>query len=81
MSATGVFPSFVTRMVHVGESSGNLPEGFEKTVQYYDKEIPRIVGEVFAILEPLIIVILGLAVAFLAFVVFLPLTELFQRIG
>jgi type II secretory pathway component PulF len=71
----------MVRMVHVGESSGNLADGFGKTCQYYDKEIPRIVSQVFAILEPLIIITLGISVMFLAFVVFMPLTQLLQKIG
>jgi type IV pilus assembly protein PilC len=81
LATTNVFPSFMIRMVHVGETSGSLSEGFSKTCAFYDKEIPRRVEGIFAILEPMIIVILGLSVMFLAFVVFMPLTQLFQKVG
>jgi len=81
LSGTGVFPSFMIRMVHVGENAGDLADGFDKTCKFYDKEIPRIISTVFAILEPLIIVGLGVAVMALAFIVFLPLTQLLQKVG
>ncbi|MBU1113241.1 MAG: type II secretion system F family protein [Candidatus Omnitrophica bacterium] len=81
LSGTNAFPSFMVRMVHVGESAGNLADGFSKTCKFYDKEIPRLIGAVFSILEPLIIVFLGVAVMGLAFVVFLPLTQLLQKVG
>jgi len=81
LSGTNVFPSFMVRMVHVGENAGDLAEGFNKTCKFYDKEIPRIISAVFAILEPLIIVGLGVAVMALAFIVFLPLTQILQNVG
>ncbi|MCF7907605.1 MAG: type II secretion system F family protein [Candidatus Omnitrophica bacterium] len=81
LSGTNVFPSFMVRMVHVGENAGDLSEGFNKTCKFYDKEIPRIISAVFAILEPLIIVGLGVAVMALAFIVFLPLTQLLSKVG
>ncbi len=81
LAGTNAFPSFMVRMIHVGENAGDLADGFNKTCKFYDKEIPRIIGTVFAILEPLIIVFLGVAVLGLAFVVFLPLTQLLQKVG
>ncbi|MDD3296527.1 MAG: type II secretion system F family protein [Candidatus Omnitrophica bacterium] len=81
LATTNVFPSFMVRMVHVGETSGSLAEGFTKTCKFYDKETPRKIEGIFAILEPMIIIILGLSVMFLALVVFMPLTQLFQKVG
>jgi type IV pilus assembly protein PilC len=80
-SVTKVFPSFLVRMVEVGERSGNLVEGFSKAHDYYNKEIPRVIKRIFTLLEPLLIVVMGIVVGGITLSVFLPLVKMSQALG
>ncbi len=78
---TKVFPSLLVRMVEVGERSGNLPDAFKNVYEFYDKEIPRVIKQIFTLLEPLMIVLMGVLVGGIALAVFLPLVRMTQSIG
>lgn len=67
------FPVLVTRMVAVGETSGTLEDTVAKISEYYDSEVPKTIKQVFAIMEPLLIVIMGIGVGFVAFSIFIPI--------
>lgn len=67
------FPPLVTRMVGVGETSGTLEDTVAKISQYYDNEVPKTINQVFAVMEPLLIVIMGIGVGFVAFSIFIPI--------
>lgn len=74
----GVFPNNLIRMIYVGESSGSLPAAFTKARQHYDREVPHMMQTVFSVLEPLLIVVMGVVVGSIALIVILPLVELMQ---
>lgn len=76
LKKSGIFPPVVTRMISAGESSGNLDETLEKVSQYFDRELPLAVKRTFAILEPLIIVILAVIVLGAALSMFLALYKM-----
>lgn len=80
-SLNTVFPPFLIRMIEVGERSGNLLEGFRRVSEYYDKEIPRLIKRIFTLLEPMLIVFMGVVVGGIALSVFLPLVRMTQSIG
>lgn len=80
-SLTKAFPSFLVRMVEVGEHSGNLADGFKNIFDAYDKEIPRIIKRIFVLFEPLLIFVLGIVVGGIAIAVFLPLIKMTQAVG
>ncbi|MDP8216972.1 MAG: type II secretion system F family protein [Candidatus Kaelpia imicola] len=67
------FPPLVTRMISVGESSGTLEETVRKVSEYYDSEVPKTISRVFSLMEPLLLVIMGLGVGFVAFSIFVPM--------
>ncbi len=67
------FPALVTRMVAVGETSGSLEDTVAKISEYYDSEVPKTINQVFALMEPLLIVIMGIGVGFVAFSIFIPI--------
>lgn len=67
------FPALVTRMVAVGEASGTLEDTVAKISQYYDREVPKAINQVFALMEPLLIVLMGIGVGFVAFSIFIPI--------
>jgi type IV pilus assembly protein PilC len=67
------FPPLVIRMIAVGESTGGLGETVGKVSSYYDSEVPKTIDQVFTLMEPLMIVIMGVGVGFVAFSIFLPM--------
>lgn len=77
----GQFPDIVIRMINVGEQSGSLTETLEKVNQYYDKEVPAMIRKMFAILEPMMIVIMGVVVGGIAMAVFLPMIKMMSTLG
>ncbi|MFH1776399.1 MAG: type II secretion system F family protein [Candidatus Omnitrophota bacterium] len=81
MAETGVFPVLVLRMVSVGEQAGVLGESLDKVNSFYDREIPDTIRAIFAIIEPMMIVIMGVMVALIALSIFLPLVKIVESIG
>jgi type II secretory pathway component PulF len=70
------FPSYVADMVTVGESSGNLEEMLDTVSTYYDTRAKQRVASLTAMIEPLIIVIMGMVIAFILVSILLPLFEM-----
>jgi len=66
-------PPFVVQMIKVGEETGKLDTTLVEIVNFYQKEITNIVNNIMTIIEPILIIILGLGVAFLAISVLSPM--------
>jgi type IV pilus assembly protein PilC len=66
-------PPFVVQMIATGEETGELDEVLEEVVKFYRQDIDRMVERLPNVIEPLLILILGLGVAVLAVSVFIPL--------
>ncbi len=66
-------PAFVVQMVQVGEETGKLDKNLLEIVNFYNKEIKRAVETFTALLEPVLIIFLGIVVAFMAISVIEPL--------
>ena len=81
LQETGAFPPMLIRMVFVGESTGTVDRTMEKVTEFYDREIPATVKRLFAILEPLIIVVLAAVVLLVALSIFVPLYSSLGRVG
>lgn len=81
LAESGQFPGLVLQMVAVGERTGSLEESLEKAREFYDREVPRAVDQLFSILEPALIVILGGIVAAVALGIYLPIYNVIQQIG
>lgn len=73
---TEVFPAYVADMVSVGESSGNLEAMLTSVSEYYETNANQKIAALTAMVEPLIIVILGAVVAFILVSIMLPLFEM-----
>ncbi len=67
------FPPFVVQMIQVGEETGTLDKNLMEIVNFYNKEIKRAIATFTALLEPVLIIILGVFVALLAVSVIEPL--------
>jgi type IV pilus assembly protein PilC len=75
------FPPLVLRMIQVGETTGQLDKSLSKVSQYYDKEVPAAIKKMFAIFEPMLIIMMGGIVLFIALSIFLPVYKLTSNIG
>jgi len=66
-------PPFVVQMIQVGEETGTLDKNLVQIVSFYNKEIKRAIETFTALLEPILIIVLGVGIAFLAFSVIQPI--------
>jgi len=76
LKRSGEFPPIVTHMIAVGEKSGQLEDMLFKIADAYDAQVDARLIALTSILEPLIIVIMGLVVGFIVFSIMLPMLQL-----
>jgi MSHA biogenesis protein MshG len=77
-SAAGVFTPLVIQMLQVGEETGNIDEMLDEVGDFYEREVDYDVANISALIEPIMIVALGLMVVILALGVFLPMWEIYR---
>jgi len=73
---TNLLPRSVVQMISSGEESGKLAEVLSDISQYYQKELKNIIRAVTALIEPLMIVLMGVIVGFIAMSIILPIFKL-----
>lgn len=73
---TKIFPAYVADMVAVGETSGNIEEMLANVSNYYETDANRRIAALTAMVEPLIIVVMALVIAFILVSILLPLFEM-----
>lgn len=71
-----VFPKIVSQMIKVGEETGKVDEIFLKLAEYFESETDHMVKNLTVAIEPIILVILGIGVAFLVISIILPIYKL-----
>src|SRR5579862_5329571 len=76
MENTGLFPNMVNQMIAVGEESGSLDEMSGKVATFYEAEVDNAVDAMSSLLEPLIMLILGVLVGGLVIAMYLPIFNL-----
>jgi type IV pilus assembly protein PilC len=76
MENTGLFPNMVNQMIAVGEESGSLDEMSAKVAEFYEAEVDNAVDAMSSLLEPMIMVILGVLVGGLVIAMYLPIFKL-----
>lgn len=76
MRATELFPNMMLQMSSIGEESGSLGDMLNKAAEFYEDEVDNAVGRLSAMMEPIIIVILGLVIGTLLVAMYLPLFNL-----
>lgn len=76
MENTGLFPNMVVQMIAVGEESGSLDEMAGKVADFYEADVDAAVDGLSSLLEPLIMVILGVLVGGLVIAMYLPIFKL-----
>lgn len=76
MRSTGVFPSLAIQMTAIGEESGALDSMLDKVATYYEDEVDNMVDNLTALMEPLIMGVLGVIVGGLVIAMYLPIFKL-----
>lgn len=76
MASTKLFPNMVIQMISVGEASGRLAEMLNKVADYYEEEVNSIVDNLSTLIEPLIILILGVIVGTFVIAMYLPIFKM-----
>jgi type IV pilus assembly protein PilC len=80
LAASGVFPGMVTQMISVGESTGALDAMLSKIADFYEDEVDEAVANLMSLLEPVIIVFLGVTIGGIVVARDLPLFTRIQQI-
>jgi type IV pilus assembly protein PilC len=81
LQASGVFPAMVCQMIAVGESTGALDAMLEKIADFYDEEVDQAVENLTAMIEPMMIVFLGVVIGGLIVAMYLPIFKLAGAVG
>ncbi|MCY4754100.1 type II secretion system F family protein [Pelomonas aquatica] len=78
MQTTGIFPTMVLQMASIGEESGSLDHMLAKAAEFYEDEVDEAVKGLSALMEPFIIVILGVLIGGIVVSMYLPIFKLGQ---
>ena len=81
LRATKVCDAIVVNMVDVGEETGDLDKMLMKIADNYDSDVDVLVGSLISILEPVMVVVLGVIVAFIVIALFMPMVALIQSVS
>ncbi|PHS12439.1 MAG: type II secretion system protein F [Kangiella sp.] len=78
MTSTGVFPNMVVQMVAIGEESGSIDAMLSKVADIYEQQVDDMVDGLSALLEPIIMAVLGVLVGGLIIAMYLPIFQMGQ---
>lgn len=81
LTETKIFPTMVTSMIEVGEETGDLPEMLTQIADVYDEEVDNSISSLTAMVQPLMIVVLAVAVILIVLALFLPFITIMQSFG
>ena len=76
MKASGMFPPVVVQMVAAGEETGELESLLLHVSDYYDSQVDHTIKNLVALIEPVLILVMGSVVAFMALGIFMPMWDL-----
>jgi type IV pilus assembly protein PilC len=76
MENTGIFPNMVVQMIAVGEESGSLDTMSAKVAEFYEAEVDNAVDSMSSLMEPMIMVVLGVLVGGMVIAMYLPIFKL-----
>jgi general secretion pathway protein F len=80
LKRSGEFPALVTHMIAVGERSGEMEEMLRRIGHIYDGEVDRVITRFTSLLEPIMILIMGVLVFFIVVAILLPIFEMGQMV-
>jgi type IV pilus assembly protein PilC len=81
LEASGIFPPMVVQMIQVGESTGALDSMLNKIADFYDEDVDNLVSNLTAMMEPMIMMFLGVILGGLIIAMYLPIFKLGSAVG
>jgi type IV pilus assembly protein PilC len=81
MQQSGLFPNMAVQMVAIGEESGSLDQMCAKVADFFEEEVDNLVDNLSALMEPMIMCVLGVLVGGLVVAMYLPIFKLGEVVG
>lgn len=81
LTKSGVFPPVVCRMIGVGEQTGQLEKMLSKIADFYEEQVDAAVSALMSLIEPIVIVFLGVVIGGIVISLFLPIFKITELIG
>lgn len=74
-----IFPEMLSAMIKIGEESGSLDDILNKTADFYDEEVEQAIQTTTALIEPLLIVVMGIVIGFIVISIMLPMFDMYTQ--
>jgi len=81
LAKTGVFPDLASEMITVGEQTGALPQMLNSVAEFFEEDVATALAAVLALIEPAILIVMGVVVVFILISLYLPIFSLGQAGG
>jgi type IV pilus assembly protein PilC len=81
MNKYSIFPPMVVQMISVGESTGSLDQMLSKVADFYDDEVDNSVANLTTLLEPMLMIFLGVVIGFIVVALYMPIFKLGAVVG
>jgi type IV pilus assembly protein PilC len=81
LAKTGVFPDLAAEMITVGEQTGALPQMLNSVAEFFEEDVAAALAAALALIEPAILIIMGVVVVFILISLYLPIFSLGQATG
>jgi type IV pilus assembly protein PilC len=81
LAKTGVFPDLATEMITVGEQTGALPQMLNSMSEFFENDVATALAAALALIEPAILIVMGVVVVFILISLYLPIFSLGQSAG
>jgi type IV pilus assembly protein PilC len=81
LARTGVFPQLATDMITVGEQTGALPQMLNSVAEFFEEDVATALAAALSLIEPVILIIMGVVVVFILISLYLPIFSLGQAGG
>lgn len=78
---SGIFPNMLCAMVRIGEETGALDDILNKTADFYDEELDTTIQSTVALMEPALIVVMGIVIGFMVISIMLPMFDMYSNIA
>jgi type IV pilus assembly protein PilC len=76
----GIFPPMVDSMIKIGEESGSLDDMLYKTADFYDEEVEVSLQKLTSMVEPIMIVVMALAIGFIVIAMYMPMFDMMKTV-
>ena len=80
LEESGVFPPMVTHMISVGEETGDIPDMMDKVASFFEEEVSTMTKGLTALIEPLMLVVIGVLVGGMLIALYLPIFTVITQI-